>query len=638
MKKELVLLITPLILTSFTHLWNIGEFPVFHADEGAYMRRSLIVSTEVGFQEKTGFYKDAYDHPFFGQILLGNLLRLTGYPNFTIDQTASSIELAMAFPRVIMGVFAIIDTFLIFKLCQRAYDIRIAFFASILFAVTPMTWLLRMITLDSIAMPLVLTSILISINLLKWNKTSSPNKHILIVLLSGTFLALAMFTKVPFFTMIPLVAYLIYKNSNHLKSKFPLKTVAIWLIPVFLIPSIWPLYAIYVDQFDLFERGISIQTNKSEERRSQIMPILFNLDSMLFLLGLAGLIYSFLRKDWIIVLWIIPFLIFVYIHGWFHFLHCTILIPPLCIAASKFVIEITEKIKSNKIKKSVALTLICGFISTTAFFNTFNIISQNLQTSAINMMSEGLDYSDRADGLDDDKISEKITVIAPTEYSWIFKYIHNMNYTFDTQMDVGPRKIETNKTLVVQKFAIERRFHELENKYSSFILNMVSLRKICYLDIDWSKSDPRARSPLMIMPFENHSQENKTVFNINRSNQIDNPERIDMKNTTGRYINITVLANPDNRIGPISEIIIYGKKDENQDCKKIPIKRIKFKDHSLLFNTLEDYDVVASFQNLLYDMKQVSKYDNENIPLNGYTKLFSPKNHGIGSLQLKANY
>lgn len=634
-----MLLLVPLILTSFTHLWNLGDFPYFHADEGAYMRRSFLVLSGTGIQENTGFYKDAYDHPFFGQILLGNLLRLTGYPNFTVDQTAPSIELAMAFPRMIMGVFAIIDTFLIFKICQRAYNIRIAFFASILFAVTPMTWLLRMVTLDTIALPFVLTSILVVVNLLKWNKALSLNKHMFLVLLSGTFLALAIFTKVPFFTMIPLLAYLIYKNSKHLKGKYPLKILAIWLIPIFLIPAIWPLYAISVDQFDLFERGISIQTNKSEDRRSQIMEIIFKLDSMLFILGLAGLAYSALKKDWIIVLWIAPFLIFVYVHSWFHFLHCVILLPGLCIAASKFVIELSEKIKPRKMSKSVVLILVCGLISCISFFNTFNIVNQDHQSLAINVMAKGLDYLDRADGLDDDEINEKITLIAPTEHSWIFKYIHKMNFTFDTQMDIGPRKIETNKTLVMQKYAIARSFDELENKFSSFVLNLNKLRKICYVDIEWYKTDPSTHSSLLIMPFENHSQETMIVFNANKSTQANNQERIDLKNTTARYINITILPNSINKIGAISEVTIYGKRDDNQDCKKIPINRIKFKDHSLLFNSLKDYEIIASYQALLNDVRQVAKYHSDNVPLNGFTKLFSPmSNYGSSSFQLKANY
>lgn len=39
-----------------------------------------------------------------------------------------------------------------------------------------------------------------------------------------------------------------------------------------------------------------------EDRRSQKMESFFNSDSMLLFLGLAGLVYSFLRKKWIVVL------------------------------------------------------------------------------------------------------------------------------------------------------------------------------------------------------------------------------------------------------------------------------------------------------------------------------------------------
>jgi Dolichyl-phosphate-mannose-protein mannosyltransferase len=629
-------MLIPLVLTSFTHLWNLGEFPLFHADEGTYMRRILLVSNGTGIHEKTGFYANAYNNPFFGQILLGSLLRLTGFPNFAMDHTTSSIELAMAFPRMIMGVFSIIDTFLLFKICQRAYNIRIAFFASILFAVMPMTWLMRMITLDTIALPLILASILVSLSLRAWNKTWNLHRHIFLVLLSGTLLGLAILTKIPFFTMIPLVAYLIYKNSNHVKGKLPLNITAIWLIPVLLIPSIWPLYAISVNEFDFFKKGLSIQTSK-DDRRSQVMAILFNIDSMLFFLGLAGLVYSFVKKDWIVVLWIVPFLTFVYIHGWFHFLHGVILLPGLCIGGSKFVIELTQKIKSHKIKKLMDLMIICTIISI-GFFNTFNIVNQNLQASAIEVMSEGLDYSDKADGLDDNKINENnITVIAPTEYSWIYKYIHKMNYAFDTQMDIGPRKIETNKTVILQKHAIGNAFDELKNKFSAFVLGLSKLRKICYIDIEWYKTD-KTHPQLIIKPFEHYTAQNDIVFHVDGNYDPNNPERIDMKNTTARYVNITLLPNTQNTNGAITELVIYGKKDDNGDCKRIPIKTVKFKDHSLLFNALENYDIIASYKKLLHDMKVVTKYDDQHLELNYFTKLFSPRAFDPMTLQLKANY
>ena len=142
------------------------------------------------------------------------MLRLSGYPNFVMSQTISSIGLAIAFPRIIIGIFAIIDTFLVFKIAQRVNNTKVALFASLLFAVSPMTWQLRLITLDNIAMPFLLTSILVSLSIQTWNKKWKFHRHIILVLLSGTLLGLAMLTKVPLFTMIPLVGYLVYKNSK----------------------------------------------------------------------------------------------------------------------------------------------------------------------------------------------------------------------------------------------------------------------------------------------------------------------------------------------------------------------------------------------------------------------------------------
>ena len=525
-----------------------------------------------------------------------------------------------------MGIIAIIDTFLVFKICQRLYNIPIALLASILFAVTPMTWLIRMITLDTIALPFLLTSILVSLNIVTWNKNENGNvsRHVCLVFLSGTCLGLAILTKTPLFIMIPLVAYLIYKNSNPLKGRSAvrsaLKTLAIWLIPIILIPSVWPLYAISIGEFDLWQKGVLDQISRS---RSEILETFIGLDSMLLFLGLGGLIYSVIRRDWFLIIWIVPFLIFVYTHGWFMYFHWIIVFPAFCIASAKFIFDLLQRVKSDKIKKSTALVIICAVISGIGFFNTFIIINQNLESGTIKAMAESLEYSDRADGLVDGKINEKITVVVPPEYSWIFKYIHGMNYAFDTHKDIGSKKIETNKTLLVQKGSIAGLFDNIKNKFSSFVLQFNSVSKICYIDIEWYKTDFETHSTLLMIPFKQYSS-NNIVFEVNTSNESKNPERIDMKNTTARYINITLLPNGDNRIGAVSEIMIYGKKEENDDCKKIPIKIIKFRDRILNFNTLDNYDIIASYQKLLSeDKKKVSKYYTETHDLNDFTKLFA---------------
>ena len=55
-----------------------------------------------------------------------------------------------------MGLLAVIDTFMVYKIAERRYNRNIALVASLLFAVTPLTWLTRMILLESILLPFLL--------------------------------------------------------------------------------------------------------------------------------------------------------------------------------------------------------------------------------------------------------------------------------------------------------------------------------------------------------------------------------------------------------------------------------------------------------------------------------------------------
>ena len=58
---------------------------------------------------------------------------------------------------------------------------------------------------------------------------------------------MAILTKIPIFTMIPLVGYLVYASSDK-----NWKVVGLWLVPVISIPLIWPVYAILLGDFNLW--------------------------------------------------------------------------------------------------------------------------------------------------------------------------------------------------------------------------------------------------------------------------------------------------------------------------------------------------------------------------------------------------
>jgi 4-amino-4-deoxy-L-arabinose transferase-like glycosyltransferase len=184
-----------------------------------------------------------YDHPYWGQLFLAGIFWLVGYPNSLHPlNDVHSIEMLYLFPRVLMGIFAVIDTFLVYKISEYKYR-SVVFVASILFAVMPITWLTRRIFLGSIQLPFLLSSILFAIYSTKnyddhnhSNKkanTTISKKVFLLILLSGVFLGLAIFTKIPAFTMIPLVGFLVLRNASNNKNK-RLKILGLWLIPVLL--------------------------------------------------------------------------------------------------------------------------------------------------------------------------------------------------------------------------------------------------------------------------------------------------------------------------------------------------------------------------------------------------------------------
>jgi 4-amino-4-deoxy-L-arabinose transferase-like glycosyltransferase len=289
--------------------------------------------------EQSSIYPHPYDHPYFGQYFLAGMLAIVGYPaslNLSSSSSAPgadvntihSIEMLYLIPRVLMGVLAVFDTFLLYKIGERRYNRTVALIASILFAVMPITWLLRKILLESLLLPLLLSSILFALYTKdqKRDYNIKTNKNILIILLSGVFLGLAILTKIPIFIMIPLVAYLVYTSSNK-----NWRILGIWFTPVLLIPLIWPVDSILIGDFDLWIRDVVWHTERQTTSDSPIattllnsLKYLFQIEPVLLILGIAGIIFAEIKRDFMLLLWVIPFLIFLFIIDFVSFFHSII--------------------------------------------------------------------------------------------------------------------------------------------------------------------------------------------------------------------------------------------------------------------------------------------------------------------------
>ena len=429
-----LLLIIPLLLSAFTHLWNPIGFPIFHVDEGHYMRRAMQVMEGLGPQESKITYDLGYDHPYFGQLFLAAVLSLINYPDF-LDPTVGdvhSIEMLYFIPRVLMGVLAVVDTFLVYKIAETRYNRKVAFIAATLFAVMPLSWILRRIWLDSIQLPFLLLSILFAAYYAKKSERhcndssgyNERNKKIILLLLSGIFLGLAIFTKTPAFTMIPLILFVIIQkkkdgnkkigydssyddnnnssnnktdhhnkiirydnNGKNLKARISsLKPLGIWFVPVILIPLIWPLYSISQGQLDGWLDGIIYQTTRDQvsSLRDSII-IIYKIDAIFVGLAAAGIIYAVVKRDYFILLWAFPYLCLLYSLGWTVQIHWIPILPLLCIAPS-ILLETLKKINPRKLGYILEYTIISaviffGFMFTTEL-TTYNLNTQFTQLSS----------------------------------------------------------------------------------------------------------------------------------------------------------------------------------------------------------------------------------------------------------------
>jgi hypothetical protein len=433
---SILLVLIPLTLSAYTHLWNPVGFPNLFYDEGVYMRRAMHVMEGLGPQE--AYY---YDHPFFGQIFLGSMLRIIGYPeSLNPSPDLDSIESLYEVPRALMGILAVIDTFLIYKISERMYNRKVALFASILFAVMPVTWFTRMIFLDSILLPFLLFSILLAVYTTnsKSEKNNSNNKNNILIVLSGLFLGLAIFTKIPAFTMIPLVAFLIYRNNRR-----SLKALGAWFVPVILIPVLWPAQSILAGAFNSWTNDVLWQINRENAGLPWIVFLLAIADPFIFVGGFAGLAYSFIRRDYFILLWSLPFIAFLAVMGYTNFFYWIPILPALCIGAAKLLFDMIEK--SKKISQKALTVVILSSIIVFGVTSTTLLIVTDVTSAQLESAAYVARYLEEREGDD----TENPTVISNPVYSWIFKYVLDKDHILSDYRDMLYFPVDTAKSRVL---------------------------------------------------------------------------------------------------------------------------------------------------------------------------------------------
>jgi hypothetical protein len=397
-----------------------------------------------------------------------------------------------------MGVLAVFDTFLLYRITEYRYGRNVAIIASILFAVMPFTWMIRRIFLETIQLPFILTSILLILNLgrgrqlqssLLSQSQSKPQKDTeqrgqlqknqqyqqqleqtqkqvyqseytkLTLIISGIFLGLAIFTKIPAFTLIPLGIIMVYMVTR--KKKYAI----VWLIPVLLVPMLWPIHATLSGDMNDWIDGVRYQVSRDRPLINTINTF-FEIDPVLFILGMGGLVYAVIKKDYFLLLWTIPIFVFLQAIGYVSSFHLILLLPPFCIAGATMIEKIGNNIANVRLKNMlpyirIAIIGIFGICSITMLI-TLNMNSTYYQALAF-VLSNLPDSNSNATTISP---ADKVTLIGNPQYFWIPEFVFNK--TFDAKNFYSKTPFKTDKYLMI----VDSGFVKILNGDNSSRLNL----------------------------------------------------------------------------------------------------------------------------------------------------------------------
>ena len=259
---------------------------------------------------------------------------------------------------------------------------------------------------------------------------------------SGISLGLAIFTKIPAFVMIPLTGFLIFRNNDK-----SLKRIRLWLIPVILIPMMWPAYSVVNGQFTNWLAGVYYQTHReSQPLAISFQTILFKDDPMFLALGIAGLIMAIIKRDFFILLWVIPFFLFFYIIGWVSLYHWIPLIPAFSIAAGAMIEGILKRFQGKRTVKIFLSTFTMALIIGSAgLANTTSIVTRSVNSAHFEAAAHLYSY---LSNIYNNKTNpnSKVTVIADPFYTWIAKYVFKLDYDYKSYYNVDNTG---NRTILV---------------------------------------------------------------------------------------------------------------------------------------------------------------------------------------------
>jgi hypothetical protein len=269
--------------------------------------------------------------------------------------------------------------------------------------------------------------------------------------------------------MIPLVGYLVYTSSNK-----NWKILGLWFIPVISIPLIWPFDAILIGDFNLWLNDVVWHTERQSSNDTAVGATLLNslkyvlqIEPVLLILGISGIVFAEIKRDFMVLLWVIPFLICLFIMDFVSFFHLIPLLPAFCIAAARMIVYLSNRISYKKIEQILPFVVILA-IGAFGLTNTTMLITTNVTSNYFAVYASIVQYLVNEDKIDDDNSNNNNNDnVATTKMIgrhwtrglfWIPRYVYDIDLDFkkvDNANDI-PISVETEKAILIVDNTIKR--------------------------------------------------------------------------------------------------------------------------------------------------------------------------------------
>jgi len=162
---------------------------------------------------------------------------------------------------------------------------------------------------------------------------------------------------------------------------------------------------------------------------------------IIFLLGCASIIFSYIKRDYFVLLWIAPFLIFLFAIDFVSFFHLILLLPAICISAARLIVDLSNKVKKIKFQRILPFAII-SIIGVFGLGSITILITLNVSSSYFDVYASVVQYLvNHHNQLNKNKDQEtfgpvnedKLTMLGrhwTRGYFWIPKHVFDINIDF----------------------------------------------------------------------------------------------------------------------------------------------------------------------------------------------------------------